>query len=396
LRVVFLTHYYPPEPGAPQARISALAAGLADSGVEITVHTGFPNYPDGAIRAPYRNRPWAIESDGAVRVLRSAVYPTPNRGFARRLANHACFALSALATSRRAGDADAVVVETPPMFLAGAGIAYAKLKRAPLVLHVSDLWPDSAIALGALRRPRAIGAARAIERRAYEAAAAVVVPTAGIESDLRSRLGDKVHRIPPSVDLERFEELPPPATDADRPLRVLYAGTVGLSQGLGTLVDAVALLPDPSRVELVIAGDGAEAAALRERLARGGHANVAMIGTVAHERIPELYAEADVAAVLLRDHPLFEGALPTKLLEGMSAGRPVLLSAAGEAAKLIAEAGAGIVVPPERPEALAAALTELADDRERGRRLGAAGRAAAGRFGRGSAIASWKDLLEGL
>ena len=98
MRVTILTHYYRPEVGAPQARLSELAARLAARGVEVTVHTGFPNYPDGRVKAPYRNRPWLEERDGGVRVVRSLVYPAANAGFARRLANHLAFAASAVAT----------------------------------------------------------------------------------------------------------------------------------------------------------------------------------------------------------------------------------------------------------------------------------------------------------
>jgi hypothetical protein len=106
MRVTFLTHYYPPEVGAPQTRLSWLARGLAEGGLAVTIHTCFPHYPDGKIKAPYRNRPLVVESDGPVRVVRSAVYASPNRGFARRLANHASFSLSALATVRSAGVLD--------------------------------------------------------------------------------------------------------------------------------------------------------------------------------------------------------------------------------------------------------------------------------------------------
>ena len=108
MRVTFLTHYYPPEVGAPQARISTLARLLAERGISVTVHTGFPHYPDGRVRPPYRVRPCLVESQGPVRLIRSAVYPAPNRGFGRRLAGHLSFAGSALLTSRCAGAADVV------------------------------------------------------------------------------------------------------------------------------------------------------------------------------------------------------------------------------------------------------------------------------------------------
>lgn len=406
MRAVFLTQYYPPEAGAPQARISALASGLAARGVEGTVHTCFPHYPDGEIKPPYRNRPVAARLEGGVRVVRSAVYPAANRGFARRLAGHASFAASALATSRRTGPADIVVVESPPLFLAGAAIPYARSKRAGLVVNVADLWPDSAIELGALRSPAAIRAARMVERAAYRKAAAIACPTEGIVAALEERpeSAGRTALMRPAVDLERFDPGPGPtaregsnpAADEGRPLRVLYAGTIGMAHGVGTLLDAVEAIEDAgdSPPAVTIAGGGAEAPPLRARLADRGPSAVRMPGVVPSERIPDLYAESDVAVVLLRDRPIFHGALPTKMLEAMAAGRPVVLAARGEAARLIEASGAGLVVEPENPRALAEALRALTADPERRARLGAAGRLAVERdFGREAWLDRWHELL---
>ena len=401
MRVTLLTQYYPPEVGAPQARIAALASGLSARGVEVTVHTCFPHYPSGTIPPPYRNRLLSRESDRGVRLLRSAVYPAANRGFARRLAGHVSFAASALATARAAGPADVVVVETPPLFLAGAAIPYARISGARLVVNVADLWPDSAIELGALRSRAAIRSARAVERAAYRAATAITCPTEGIVASLERRpeSAGKVSLMRPAVDLERFEAAAATsvATANGRPMRMLYAGTVGMAAGLDTLLDAAEELErtiGAPAIDIAIAGDEQRARSARARLADDGPANVRMLGTVPSERIPGLYADSDVAVVMLRDRPIFHGALPTKMLEAMAAGRPVVLSARGESARLIEAEGAGIVVEPENPAALAAAVAGLAADPSRRARLGAAGRRAVEKgFGRQAWLDRWWDLL---
>jgi glycosyltransferase involved in cell wall biosynthesis len=413
VRLRILTHYYPPEVGAPQVRLAALAHGLARAGAEVTVHTGFPHYPDGAIKAPYRNRPLRIEQVDGVRVLRSWVYAAPNRGFARRLANHASMATAALAAAPAGGPADVLLVETPPLLLAGAAVAYARAKRARLVLNVADLWPDSAVEMGTLSSSRAIAAARRLERTAYREAAAIACPTEGIFAALGARpeSAPKAALMRPAVDLARFSRVPAREKSAatngvaagehgTQTLRVLYAGTVGLAHGLGTLLDAaeevehrVAGGGGPP-LTVTIAGDGAEAAALRGRLATRGPTGVRMLGAVPAEHIPALYAESDVAAVMLRDLPIFEGALPTKMLEAMAAGRPVVLAARGEAARLVEREQCGVVVPPEDPRALAEAFTALAADPPRRAAMGAAGRRAAERdFGREAWLDRWQALL---
>jgi hypothetical protein len=395
VHVLFLTHYYPPEIGAAPARIAALARGLADRGLEVSVHTGFPHYPSGVIAAPHRNRPLLIERDGPVRIVRSVVYPTPNRGFARRLANHIAFAAGALATSAAAGPVDVVVAETPPLFTAAAGVAYARLKRAPLALNVSDLWPESAIQLGALSSGgRAACAAAALARLCHRRAGLITAPTAGIVAalDARPEAAGKVVQVPPAVDLERFAHVGEPAPRPDAPLRVLYAGTLGIAQGLDALVQA-AVIAGAEVVELTIAGEGPEGERLRARVADERLAHVRLLGAVAPERIPALYEDADAGVVPLRDLPLFAGALPTKLFEVLAAGRPAIVAARGETAELVRRAGAGLAVAPADPGALAAAFRSLQTAPQETLEMGRRGRLRARDFDRAGAVERWRALL---
>jgi glycosyltransferase involved in cell wall biosynthesis len=389
MRIVLLTHYYPPEAGAPQTRISALAAGLVRRGWDVTVHTGFPHYPVGRVLAPYCNRPVLRElGAGGERIVRSAIYATPNHGFARRLLNHASLCASALATSPASGPADAVVVESPPLFLGAAGATYAAIKRAALVVNVADRWPASAVELGMLHDARAIAAAEWLERRIYRRAAAITVPTRSLERALATEAPGRVWCLAPAVDLARFASLTA-VRDRGGPLRVLYAGTVGLAHGIDTLL-AAARTAGPDVVHVTIAGGGAEASRPTGSLPE----NVRTLGIVAPEQVPSLYENADAGVVLLRDRAIFAGALPTKLLEGMAAGRPMVVSARGEAADLVAGTGAGLAVAPEDPVELARAFRVLADDRGLRERLGAAGRTAAAGFDRDSSVEAWASLLE--
>ncbi len=393
MRVCFLTHYFPPEVGAPQTRIALLARGLAAAGCEVTVHTGFPHYPDGVIPEPYRNRPWSRESVDGVRLLRSLVLPAPNRHFARRVVDHASLATSALATLRLSGPLDVVVAETPPLFTAAAGVVYARRKHAACIVNVADLWPSSAIEMGALRSPAAIDLAERLERWVYRHADLVTAPTRGITDSLaaRAETAGRVRRTWPVVDVDRFDPAPPPALGG--PLRVLYAGTVGLAQGLEVLVDAAELV-GPEVVAVTIAGAGAKLKELRARVAARDGGNVTLLGRVGPEQIPQLYTEADVGAVVLRDLPIFRGALPTKLFEVMAAARPVLLAGRGESADLISDTGAGLVVEPEDSAALAEAIRLLQADSNARLRAGQAGRAWVERYlGADRATAAWMEIL---
>ncbi|HEX2088118.1 MAG TPA: glycosyltransferase family 4 protein [Solirubrobacteraceae bacterium] len=394
LRICFLTHYFPPERGAPQVRIAALAEALLTRGHRPVVHTGFPNYPAGAVLAPYRNRLVAEDRLApGLPVVRSLVYPARNAGFARRIVNHAVFAASAVATQRRTGPVDVVVAETPPLFTAAAAVAYAARKRAPLVLNVADRWPASAVALGALTDPRAVAAAAAVESWCYRHAAAVVAPSRRLARALEDHPDTRrVVHVPPAVDVDRFAA-PAPRRPDGGPLHVVYAGTIGMAQAVDTLVEA-AVRAGPGVVRVTIAGDGADAPAIRRAVSARGATNVTLLGPVPPEEVPALYAGADAGVVLLHDAPLFEEALPSKTFEVMAAGRPVLLGARGEAAELVQEAGAGLVGPPRDARALAAAMVRLHCDRSLARSLGAAGRRhVERRHARAAAADAWERLL---
>jgi glycosyltransferase involved in cell wall biosynthesis len=397
VRVLFLTHYYPPEVGAAPARIAALAHGLAAKGLQVSVHTGFPHYPSGTIEAPYRNRPLKIERDGPVRVLRSAVYPVPNRGFARRLANHLAFAASALATSAASGPIDVVIAETPPLFTGAAGVVYSKLKGAALALNVSDLWPESAIELGALNNGYAADGAHALARLCYRRASLIAVPTQGIVDSLAARpeAAGKVRQVPPAVDIERFASIAERPPRLGAPLRVLYAGTLGIAQGINVLLEAAAIA-GPEVVQLTIAGDGPDAELLRTMVRTEHLENVRLLGSVSPTGIPALYESVDAAVVPLRDLRIFSGALPTKLFEGLAAGRPVIVAARGEAAELVEQARAGLSVTPGDPRVLAEAFRRLRSSPYEALQMGARGRLLAGNFDRCAVVDQWHGLLEGL
>jgi glycosyltransferase involved in cell wall biosynthesis len=154
-------------------------------------------------------------------------------------------------------------------------------------------------------------------------------------------------------------------------------------------------LAGPGVVQTTIAGDGADAERIQAIVREYSVTNVRMLGAVAADLVPGLYSVCDASAVLLRDLPIFAGALPTKMLEAMAAGRPLLLAARGESARLVGRAGAGIVVPPGDPRALAEALRRLHSDPALRRALGQAGRRyAETHFGAERAAVEWMGRLE--
>jgi glycosyltransferase involved in cell wall biosynthesis len=401
LRILFLTHYYAPELGAPQTRLRETARGLCALGHAVRVVTGPPHYPDGVVRESYSwRRPMRERIDG-VPVLRLPMLPRRNGGFLDRTIDQASFAFSAMAAVTAVRSCDVVVVESPPLFLGATGVWHSLVARRPYLFHVADPWPDYPIAMGALSNPLAQRVAYGLESLAYRRARLVTTVTPGLVGllDAKRSAHGKVRLLPNGVDTTRFD----PKRDrrearaglgwGDAGLHLVYAGSVGLAQGLGTLLDAAAQLTDDD-VAIHIVGEGFE----RERLAaeareRGLH-RVFFEPPVAPDRIPGLLAAADGILVMLKAGPLYEHSLPTKLVEGLAAGRPLVISAGGESARIVAEAGAGVVGAAEDPLALRDAVKALAASRRRDS-MGAAGRAVAeSTYDRRQTVARLASYLE--
>ena len=246
MRILFLTHYYPPEVNAPANRVHEHARVWVREGHEVTVLTGVPNHPRGALFPGYENR-FQTETIDGVRVVRSWMYLTPNAGFVKRIANHLCFLVTAVLMSFRLEQPDVVVATSPQFFCGVAGALVAKLKRRPFVLEVRDLWPDSIVQLGQLRNPTIIRVLEAIERWLYGSASAVVVLTRAFARHVEAHgvPAERIELVYNGIDAEHFR--PRPRDEAllakhglTGSFTMAYVGTLGLAHGLVQVLDAVA------------------------------------------------------------------------------------------------------------------------------------------------------------
>ena len=382
MRILLVTHYFPPETGAPQARLSALAQIWAADGDMVTVLTGMPNHPAGVVPPEYRGAIRRRERRDGYRVLRTWLYATPNEGITRKTLGHLSFMVtSVLFGAVPSGRADVVVVSSPTFFSIGAAWALARIKRARLVVEIRDLWPAIFTELGVLTNRRIIGLLERLERAAYAAADEVVVVSEGFRDNLISRgvPPGKVHTIRNGVSLETFDL----RTSADPDVRtrlgttagdclVLYAGTHGISHALPAVARAAAQLADRP-IHFAFVGEGADKPRLARTVAELRLANVTLLPGVSHEEVPGLLAAADICLVPLRDVPLFATFIPSKIFEYLGAGKAIVGSVSGEAAQILREADA-VVVPPEDDAALAGAIRNLAADPERRLAMGRAGR----------------------
>ncbi len=407
MHLVILSQYYRPETGAPQNRLADLAARARARGHEVTVLTAMPNYPSGTVRPAYRRRAVVTEEIDGVRVLRSWIHGHQGRGTVHQLAAYGSFVASTTLTAPfRLRRADVLVWESPPLFLAPAAEVLARRMRARLVMNVSDLWPESAIELGLVRSPRLIRTFLAMARRAYGRSDLVLGQTQGILDGIEAvRPGTPTFLLPNGVDCERFRDLGRDeglarrlGLPAGRPV-VAYAGNFGRAQALGQVVEAARrLFAERDDLVVLLIGDGPVKPSVVEAAAAVDPARLLVRSSVDADEVPALLRLIDVALVPLADQPIFEGARPSKMFELMASGLPFVFCGRGEGADLAEASGAGVVVPPEDPERLAASVGELLDAGPDGRAArGARGRAwVTEHFDRAEIGAAVLDRLEAL
>ncbi len=381
-QILFISRYYPPEKAAAAVCVSETAKCLMKLGHQVTVLTTVPNYPAGIVPAKYRGQLVSEEILENVRVIRVWSYISPNEGFLRRIVAQLSFGCIAPFLAHKAiGHPDVIIVESPPLFNVIAARALAWLKHCLFIFWVADLWPESAVQLGMLRNRLLIRLSEWLEWSTYQRASIVWVVTEGMRETLMRRgvPREKLLLITNGVDTSRFRPLPQAYAraelDWDDRFTLLYAGNHGLVYAMTTLLDAAEILQDYTDIHLILVGDGVRKAELKAEAEKRNLKNVTFLDPEPHDRMPLLWAAADICLIPFRKLALLEGSLPIKMFEMMACARPFILGAEGIARDLIEqEAKAGIVVEAENAEALALAILYLRTHPQEAEALGRQGR----------------------
>lgn len=377
MKILFLSHYFPPEVNAPASRTFEHCRAWAAQGHEVTVVTCAPNHPRGEVYAGYRNRLWQREERDGIRVVRLWTFISANEGFLKRTLNYLSFMVSTVLAAPFLPKADVVLTTSPQFFNGLAGWFVSRMKRAPWVLEIRDLWPESILAVGAITNRTVIRVLEWLELFAYRKADRIVAVTDAFQRYMvrKGVAAEKIAVVKNGVDLVRYQPAQPdPAIRAELGIEgkfvASYVGTHGMAHHLETILEAAEVLRDRSDVVFLLVGDGAERARLVAMKDAAGLANVVMLPQQSKERMPSLWAASDVSLVLLKKSELFKTVIPSKIFESMAMERPIVLGVEGEAAEIVRAAGAGVCVEPENAEMLAAAVADLAADPGRRERMG--------------------------
>lgn len=385
---LIVTQYYPPEVGAPQIRLAALAQQLKRRGFQVSVLTGLPNYPAGKIFPEYAGsagRARRREAIDGIPVRRGWTYAGTGRSIYKRLANYFSFTWSAFWLALFGPRPDVVLLESQPLSLGVVGLALKWFRRVPYIYNVPDLQVDVAKQLGFIRSKWFLKLALGLENLFLRQSWKVSTVTEQFIEHFAGRGIDRgqLTFLPNGADTDFLRPLPPDAELLDRwqlhgRKVFLYVGTQAYYHSLDTLIEAAALLGPRDDLRFVILGDGPEHPRIVAMARERGLTNV-VFDQAPYEMLPRAYSVAYASVATVRNAPVAGQMRLAKVATSLACGVPVILTGRGEHAELLTRHELGVVVEPEQPRQLAAAIADLAADEARRARLSAAGRAFAER-----------------
>lgn len=365
MRLLVITQYFWPE----DFRVNELVSELSGRGHEVTVLTGKPNYPDGAVFADYKADPGKFASYGAARVIRVPM-AARGRGTLRLLLNYLAFACSAtivgwLRLRRRTFDA-IFVFEPSPITVGLPAVVFRALRGWPLAFWVLDQWPESLAAVGVIRSRRILALVGRLVRAIYTRCDLILSPSRLLVPRIASycRTGQTIEYFPNWTEsaYHAMGEEPAPEVPSSAPaFSVMFAGNIGEAQDFPAILDAAEALQDHTGIRWLIVGDGRMAAWVRGEIERRGLGErVIMLGRFPADRMPSLFLHADALLVSLKRDPVFTMTAPGKLQSYLASGRPVVAMLDGEGAAVVDEAQAGVTGPAGDAPRLAANVLRLA------------------------------------
>jgi glycosyltransferase involved in cell wall biosynthesis len=366
MRLLIWTQYFWPE----DFHINAVARSLKAQGIEVTVLTGKPNYPEGKIFEGYKAMGIQRQEYSGIEVIRIPLRPRSKNSGKGLALNYLSFVISGYLFAPyalRSGKFDAIFVYAPsPLLQALPAIYISWLKRAPLVLWVQDIWPDALVATGFIKSKLILGMVGLAVRYIYRRSDSILIQSEGFRPSVERWRKNKegIRFFPNSVQATS----PKPtkhivnvqiAEEVAESFSVLFAGNIGTAQSCETIIEAAKLLRSVPAIKFYLIGGGSMAESISQSIADSRLENVTMIDRMPAEDMPFVFASASILLLTLRDDPALSSTIPNKLQHYLAAGKPVIACCNGEAASIVAKANAGFVCPAENTSALADVVLKL-------------------------------------
>jgi glycosyltransferase involved in cell wall biosynthesis len=350
LKILVVTQYFWPE----NMRINNMVEGFVAKGHEVTVLTGQPNYPEGKIYADYRRDPAQFSNYHGAQIVRVPIFARGQRSLTLAL-NYLSFFASASTIGSyklRGQSFDSIFVfGVSPIMVAIPGIVLGRLKKAPAFIWILDLWPESLRAVGVIKSPRLLGWAGKVVSWIYNRADYLLLQSRSFDESVkqyctRAISEDRLVYFPSWAE-DDFSGAAPVASDLlqrdDSVFTVLFAGNIGDAQDFPAIMEAVKAVKADLPVRWVIVGDGRASQWLARHVAEHRLDNVLLLGRHPLEKMPALFAVADALLVSLKTNEVFEKTIPGKVQAYLASSKPIIAMIDGEAAKVVANSGAGMV-----------------------------------------------------
>lgn len=387
MRILFIADNFPPEINAPASRTFEHCREWVRLGAKVTVITCAPNFPKGKVFPGYRNKLFQAETVEGIKVIRVWSYIAENVGFSKRIIDYLSFSLTAFCAGLFQ-KADVIVATSPQFFTTFTGYALSKLKRRPWVFELRDLWPESIVTVGAMKKGLAIRMLERIEKFMYRRADLIVPVT---EAFLRRLVSygvpaEKMYVVTNGVDGAMFPTCPRndqlrEELGLQNKFLIGYVGTHGMAHNLEFIVEALAHIGEPD-IHLLCIGDGARKPAVMERAQRLAVSNVTFLEPVPKDEAYLYLSALDAVLIPLRKADTFKTVIPSKIFESAAMQKPILLGVDGEARGIIEHYNAGLYFEPENAESFKKALFRVRNEAELRAALSAGGRSLAAAYDR--------------
>lgn len=364
MKILVVSQYFWPE----EFRINDLAIELVNRGHDVTVLTGQPNYPQGQFFPGYSILTKEREKYNGINIIRVPLIPRGNGQGWRLAINYAsfCFFASLLMPIYCKGSYDVIFVcQYSPVTVAIPAIIYKKIKCKPLVMWIQDLWPESLTAAGGIRTGYLLTAVEKVVKYIYLNCDKIFVQSQGFIPRIANAGIDerKINYLPNWAEelyMKSSIEKDAPKCKLPEGFRVMFAGNVGAAQDFPTVISAMELLKEHSSIHLIVLGDGRMLEWVKQKVQELGLAdNIHTLGRQPLTDMPHYFSYADAMLVTLKNEEIFSITVPSKVQSYLASGKPIVAAVSGEGAKVISDAQAGIVCPPNDARALADAILKL-------------------------------------
>ena len=356
MNILFLSDNFPPEVNAAATRVFERAVYWAKWGHKVTVITCAPNFPVGKVYAGYKNKWYQRERVSGIDVVRVKTYIAKNEGFFKRTLDFLSYMFMAIFAGSILKKPDIIVSTSPQFFTAVGGHLLGKIKRVPFVFEISDLWPESIKAVGAMKNEKILTMLENLEIFLYKKSKHIIAQTPSFKLNLISRGVDpeKISVIMNGVDTSLYFPKEKSKTVCDKfgilsgQVVVGYVGTHGMAHDLMTVLKSAESMQEVNEVKFIFLGEGATKKYLQQYRANNDIENVSFYSAVSKKEMLSIWPIFDIVLIPLLNKEAFSRVVPSKIYEAMAMGKVIVLMAPeGEASRLLLENKAGIHILPE-------------------------------------------------